>query len=126
MARRIDLHLVHVPDGRDAGIVPDLGRVDRLERGGIVRREVERERLVRAAVRQVDPDEGLARRVPRVDLVVEEVAVGIGEAEAGAAGTAVGIVEPVDRGREADKHREVLQVIAAGVAGDGEHELLRE
>ena len=77
-------------------------------------------------MRHIDPDEGLARRVPRVDLVVEEVAVGVGEAEAGAVGTAVGIVEPVDRGREADEHREVLQVLAAGVAGDGEHELLRE
>ena len=75
---------------------------------------------IRLERRNLHPHRRDAVRVPRVDLVRNEVAGGVREPEVAAVReTEVGVAEPADRRGELHEHREVREC-RAGIAGDGD------
>ena len=66
---------------------------------------VELERRTVLQRRRTHPDERLARRIPRVDLVRDDVALGVREAQAVSALAAVRVREALDSLREPDQER---------------------
>ena len=117
-----------VPDGVEVRAGPDVRFRDGGERRDVLHAVIHREGRRRSGNRRdAHPDEGLARDVPRVDLVGDKVSVRVREAKIGAVRRTVGIVEAVRRiRREPHEDGEVRERRRSGIARDRHHALLRE